>query len=374
MVMTTFTKAAQGDKQAVPNAPTVDPPIKDYLAEKSGRDLVSNFADSFKNAHDEGTRRHENDLLVGVRTGLLDPTQVNMRVNADAIRAITQEAQKAKQEQSNSTFMFLALLDQLEAQIVFLEERIEIYNGQIEALDDLIEIEKAGEIDPTDPDHQRLLEAAGIPRDEWGTVTLEDLEKRKAELEEARDRDQDALNKKKDKVDHITQRGEALKNDPAAQSEFIAVEKEALQNTRELLIARKASFESDIEWFEMALEELSLDQIKGTALYNQELDRLIGELSEDSKQVIFESPETDMSVKERIGIALFNQKFSSFDEFKNDPSYVTWVKDMITDEIDNVTKHALLDSDSTPEEFKKMIAEILAEESGLKAAAPSLGV
>lgn len=93
---------------------------------------------------------------------------------AATIQTAMKEEAEAKAKVADA--QLLALLAAIEDRIVELGEQIEAIDAQIEAIDGLLEIFASGEkVDPTDPAHMKLLDQAGVPKDEWGLVTEESL-------------------------------------------------------------------------------------------------------------------------------------------------------------------------------------------------------
>ncbi|MBN9890157.1 hypothetical protein [Salipiger abyssi] len=92
------------------------------------------------------------------------------RSGAEATMQATDEAQKKAQEQSDDV-LFLELLDRLNEEIEVIRGEIDVLNKQIAAIDELLQVlAEQGDLDPTNPQHQRLLQAAGVPVDDWGIV------------------------------------------------------------------------------------------------------------------------------------------------------------------------------------------------------------
>lgn len=95
---------------------------------------------------------------------------------------------------------YLALL---QAQMDALDARIEELDIQIEALDELIELIEDGEpLDPSNPEHRRLLERSGVPEDQWEGMTLKDLK----DLREARRQEREAQAEAKAEVAEAMER------------------------------------------------------------------------------------------------------------------------------------------------------------------------
>ncbi len=94
----------------------------------------------------------------------------------DAQGAITDRAEKQAKDRYDDA-MFLAMLDDLDAQIAELDDQIEAIDARLEAIDSLIDILESGyDIDLNDPGHMRLLKQAGFDNDlDWPKIGLEEL-------------------------------------------------------------------------------------------------------------------------------------------------------------------------------------------------------
>lgn len=94
-----------------------------------------------------------------------------------ASERLKRQADEKRRKDRADTAMYLALL---QAQIAELDRQIAALNDQIDALDELLQIIDSGaELDPDNPAHRKLLEGSGIPEDQWGSVTREDIEQAK---------------------------------------------------------------------------------------------------------------------------------------------------------------------------------------------------
>ncbi|RIJ28442.1 hypothetical protein D1223_13740 [Henriciella mobilis] len=228
-----------------------------------------------------------------------------------------QERETARRKASNDTIMFLQMLEDLAEQIKALEDQIDRYDEQIGATDSLIEIlASGGEIDPNDPEHQRLLRLAGIPEEDWGTVTLDDLRKHREELQEQRDKAKDQLDKKVaegaayEQAESNWQQGQPVSastlTTPKAVEEYANrnpdVDLEDLSR-RDLLeirkinlvseyIARSEHTERDVEWFKAAYAELSLTSDQGV-LFENAVDMLVSELADNSREMLLKEDSLD---------------------------------------------------------------------------------
>jgi predicted transcriptional regulator len=112
---------------------------------------------------------------------------------ATLIQNLQKEEEEKKEREERS---FQSLLDQIDADIAALErhlddlykERDEIHE-KMGAVDALIELERLDNVDPNNPEHQRLLRKAGFNNpDKWGTLTMDDYRRHREELE-GRDRE-----------------------------------------------------------------------------------------------------------------------------------------------------------------------------------------
>lgn len=114
---------------------------------------------------------------------------------ATLIQNLQKEEEEKKEREERS---FQSLLDQIDANIAALERRLddlykqrdELYRQRDEirekmaAVDALMALESLDNVDPTNPEHQRLLRKAGFTNpDQWGTLTMDDYRRRRQELE-----------------------------------------------------------------------------------------------------------------------------------------------------------------------------------------------
>ncbi|WP_147372832.1 hypothetical protein [Henriciella mobilis] len=263
-----------------------------------------------------GSQGFQNEREMGLKSASINGASGSGATASSRI-AEQQERETARRKASNDTIMFLQMLEDLAEQIKALEDQIDRYDEQIGATDSLIEIlASGGEIDPNDPEHQRLLRLAGIPEEDWGTVTLDDLRKHREELQEQRDKAKDQLDKKVaegaayEQAESNWQQGQPVSastlTTPKAVEEYANrnpdVDLEDLSR-RDLLeirkinlvseyIARSEHTERDVEWFKAAYAELSLTSDQGV-LFENAVDMLVSELADNSREMLLKEDSLD---------------------------------------------------------------------------------
>ena len=300
----------------------------------------------------------------------------------------------------------LALLDaqiaDLERQIAEYDRLIEEYEEQLSAIDELRELIESGELDPTDPEHIALLRRAGIPEDDWGTVTIDDLDGLEKETKDKLD---DAKQKRDDARDQLdkTQKvrdgvANALVKDPDAKSIDIrsfgldeeSAAKKAEDPTydpanataddmRDLLdrsmknfiSQRTATHENESAWFKLSEKELR--ELVSEEGYVDGLDQLINELEENTKKVLLEDPDISEAVKDRIRIDEFERAYEDFQEFRDEAQYHDWLESLLLNDTDERTRKILVNSDDTPEEVREILLSAEVEEMTSSPVFPSKG-
>lgn len=286
------------------------------------------------------------------------------------------ERETAQRNASNDTVLFLELLRTLQDQIRELERQIAKLDEQIEATDSLIDIlQNGGEIDPTDPDHQRLLRLAGIPEDQWGTVTLDDLRAHKTQLQIQRDDAKVQLDKKvaegaafevaasnreqgiptsADTIEPREAVEEYSKRNPAADLDDLSV-RDLLEirkiNLVSEYIARSDHAEKDIDWFKAAYAELNLSMSDGSVLGNS-IDLLVEQLSENGREALLTESDLDQAL---IGY-LVEDKIKEIEaEYDlSSPDQQIFVE-MVLADLSDEAKFAVQQSPSASTELKSII-------------------
>lgn len=180
-------------------AAALDFPVKDgqqmrstFIAANSANDDATNSLTTEIDERNQEARREreitdDNRLaeISGTRVGHIEVTGLGAREKA---RTIAQE--KAKSAADTRMHVLLALQAQLEAldfEIAQLDIEIEKLEEQINALDGLLgELGPDEKVDPNDPRQREWLDKSGIPKEEWGNLTREDIERIKREREEAK--------------------------------------------------------------------------------------------------------------------------------------------------------------------------------------------
>lgn len=172
--------ALDGDMPALPmkqdSAPADEATYEDehgdkFLSEQEARRLAIRLAGEDQTAE-----------LLAAQAGVLAGRMVEnyFAQNKDRLNETRTKDQKARTE------IYYMMI--LQAQIDGLNARIVVLDGQINALDDLIERVQGGEkLDPNNPAHRRLLLKSGVPEDDWGGLTLRDLQDLRDQRQQRRD-------------------------------------------------------------------------------------------------------------------------------------------------------------------------------------------
>ena len=236
------------------------------------------------------------------------------------------------------------LLFLLEAQIAALQAQIDALDEQISATEDLIEILDSGEeIDPTDPDHIRLLKAAGIPEDQWGTVTREQLDERLEELKAERDRTQQEYDDVKTHRDRVYSTG-------ASDAD---VREEARDQIYEV---RRDMLEDDAEWLELSTARV-LSLTDDVEKINSEIDRLIDVVSYDIVMQLRDQDDIDPMLLTRLDLRHFEEIYLMLQEDVDDPQYETWLKELI-EELGEDAHRTLQSTDGLPEDAREILNDM----------------
>ncbi len=291
----------------------------------------------------------------------------------------------ARRKASNDTAMFLQMLEQLSAEIRAIELQIERFDQQLEATDSLIGIlESGGEIDPTDPEHQRLLRLAGIPEDEWGVVTLDDLRAHRIDLQTQRDQAKIELDKRFAQeaalieAESNSQRGNPISASslsmPDAVSQFAMRNPETdLENLsrRDLVeigkinlvseyLARSDHAERDIAWFKAAYAELNLSAGDGEVLESA-VDMLVDSLSNNARDSLLKEDGLDQALVKYLVADKVLEVIEDTDI--DDPSEQIMLQFIFADWSQQALSAAVNDPD-TPDSLREMIAQNI-DENGL---------
>jgi hypothetical protein len=303
------------------------------------------------------------------------------------------ETDAKKRKASNDTATFLRMLQALEAQIKALEERIEHYDNQIEATDSLINIvASGGEIDPTNPEHQRLLRLAGIPDDEWGTVTLDDLRKHRDELARERDVAKTQLDKKvAEGVAYESAASNLNQGIPISASSIVppeAVEEYARRNPdvdledlsrRDLLeirkinlvseyIARSEHTEKGIEWLKAGYAELRISEVSSDSDFRANFEKLIEELTPNELVMLLQE---DHGLDARANAYLAQTKLDQIKATYNlDDPEERMMFEMDLEAFDGIWKSALLSDPNTDQAIKDLLggnAQVSGQDTALTA-------
>lgn len=286
--------------------------------------------------------------------------------------------QKKQEKERDERRKFELLLEQLDRQIAFLENQIKEYDEQIVALDALIKLEKIKELDPNNPEHRKLLLAAGFNNpDEWGTLTMEDYERRKAEIVEkrkaARQELDEAVEMRNDVAEHISSNpNENLdfrnKNNPiidryAEQNPDFDKGNVTPEQAREILdehmveeILRKrpSNLEHEGTWFKNAIQDL--DKRKGDPEYVRALDKLIDSMDESTKKALLKDREIDADIRDRLIVDKFDTQYQKIKKLEGSPSY-TKVLERIIEQLSENEKTVLLSIKELPEDARKILTD-----------------
>ena len=317
---------------------------------------LNNIAD-----HERELRLEDLDRVRQMLVGTLSSDTVLSRLIVNSFTAALErnEAAEKAAKQSDDDQYFLALLRGLEAQIEALEREIEGYDNQIEALEDLIALEKDGKLDPNNPEHIRMLEAAGIPVDEWGTVTLEDLNKKLEEIKAKRDEAKEELDEKQTKKDSLDSKVTALASaeEPEKQALVKELKAEYKGQLDDFINSHPDLVEEEIPWFRAGFNLLD----EGQPDYIQNVNRLIAELNPITKRELLQNiNDLPEAVADQLRLDKFEQLYGAFStKLRDKPNYMELLETKILGKLDDRTKLLLSQKESTPTE----VAEILNRQS-----------
>ena len=90
---------------------------------------IETLANVFSVAHGQAEQFVQNSLLQQVWAGIIDPSQLSIRVNGADASILAAQVEAAKAKQSTDTHRFLMMLDQLDQQIADLEAGFEERHG-----------------------------------------------------------------------------------------------------------------------------------------------------------------------------------------------------------------------------------------------------
>ncbi len=324
-----------------------------------------------------GSQGFQNEREMGLKSASINGASGSGATASSRI-AQQQERETARRKASNDTVMFLQMLEDLAEQIKALEDQIDQYDEQIGATDSLIEIlASGGEIDPNDPEHQRLLRLAGIPEEDWGTVTLDDLRKHREELQAERDKAKDQLDKKvAEEASLLEADSKHSEGKPVSAAELKtpkAVEEYAKRNPdvdledltrRDLVeigkinlvseyIARSEHTERDVEWFKAAYAELSLTSDQGV-LFENAVDMLVSELADNSREMLLKEDGLDPVLVEYLAEDKIEEILEQVDI--NDPGEQIMLQFVFADWSQEAASAALRNPE-TPDVLREIIAQ-----------------
>ena len=304
--------------------------------------------------------------------------------NASGALAATQIAERHQHQElqrraSNDTTMFLQMLQLIRDQIGALDAQIAKYDEQIAATDSLIDIfENGGEIDPTNPEHQRLLRLAGIPEDQWGTVTLDDLNRHRDDLNAKRDDAKADRDDKARSLDKLEQAEEGLvKNgsvhastldmdeavaiyamlDPDFDPAFVTahqVVQIAAIHTADAALDNDNYQEMELAWFKAEYSTLSLGGLSNEAVAQYIGESLIERLNIRAKDELLLDSSIDVSMRElialdRLEMILDGSSATDLDAFKK----------MALEGLPLEVRQLLFHSDKVDSDLKEFLGEDL---------------
>jgi hypothetical protein len=361
-----------------------------YYAAASGRAGVARGA-FVRSSGEEGqgfslTSREQNTA------GLRAPATNGQGVSGATVVGATARAEFDKKEKLRKEALeraFQSLIDRINQDIAAMDLRIRELGQQIKAVDALIELEKIDKLDPNNPDHRKLLIAAGIPTDKWGTITLEDLRRRRLELEEemklAREERQelsDAYESTRSAQSSGRERinldlpslkivnAQYRKTHPDYDPKNATVEQ--AEDIRKLVIERiifqrLAVQDKGVAWFRDGLAQL--EAFKGGADYTQKLDQLVERLDDPTKWKLLDDKNLDPIVAERIEISNFRKIYANIQGMdKGSAEYAEMLAESI-DMMGERARRALLAEPGTPQDVRTAIERTLptAGDGGLMA-------
>ena len=324
-----------------------------------------------------GSASSQNEREIGLKSGSLDGAGGSGALAA--ARIVEQhERETAQRKAANDTAMFLDMLQAIADQIRELEDLVDQYDRQLEATNSLIEIlEGGGEIDPTDPDHQRLLRLAGIPEEQWGTVTLDDLRQNKIELQTKRDIAKTQLDKKVAEEASLVEAASNIDRGVPVSSSSLATPKAIaeyarrnpdvdLENltARDLIeigkinlvseyAARSEFAELGIDWLKASYAELRLSEGSSDADFEANFRGLIGAMKPDDIALLLQTDQgLDARANTYLANARLNEIVSQYD-MDNPDDLMMFEIEMET--FDGVWKTALINDPNTDQHIKDLL-------------------
>ncbi len=258
---------------------------------------------------------------------------------------------REKAGQRFSDAMLLAMLAQLERDIEVLEKQIEGYEKQIAAVEWLIENHKI--IDPTDPEHIQLLELAGIPKDEWGTVTVEQLRERLDELSRKRDDLNQKLDERREELQDLNEKHQKILISEGRQKEeeLAAVEEAYRAKIDDHAASYPDLLENETAWFKTGLALMFVQ----APSYRDDIASMIEKLNLLSKKDLLMDEAISDEIKDMVRLSIFDKLYASMSKNSDKPNYETLLEKALLPKLDGRTRELLVNREGTPREILAML-------------------
>ena len=267
------------------------------------------------------------------------------------------EKDRQRREANSQLITFLDLLDAINRQIAALDDQIAEYEEekiqleeQLGALEELRDLVESGELDPTNPEHMRLLELSDIPRDEWGVLTAAGLDKR---INDTNDRIKDldrkigiAKDRRRKLEKDRDELHERMSEDPDLEVDPVTA-KIAKDQRKQFYSAERELSETETEWFHRVM----------SIAPREDWDRLIDKLEDRSVSDIRTDDGLPLEVRDYLYVCEFEQLFD--DLCSEEPADVHHF--ILMDRLENTQEadiQILLRSEETPEYIRAAMVEL----------------
>jgi len=295
-------------------------------------------------------------------------TSIAVQAQKDGGLQARTEAEKRKDKGVD-----VALIAMLNDKIAALDLKLDELEGKLDATEQLLNLLDKGEtLDPNNPEHKKLMDAAGIPENQREGLTREELlahqERLQQEWKATQEQKAEAEAQLRQHTDHdlsdIQERAEAngdtqaVENTDGRNKYLTADERsEGIALAREAIDAAEKN--EDVEQRLLTLEDL--DQFKGTDEYAAKIDEFIASADVATIERLADDPTTDPTVIERIGLHNFYDELSYLDDFKGTPDYQMYVQ-MAVDDAPESVRDALRREPDLSEEIQTALYEPYSDE------------
>ena len=261
-----------------------------------------------------------------------------------------------------------ALNSAFQAQLDDINGRINLYEGQIQATDQLIDFMKqGGKLDPNNPEHQKMLKAAGIPEDQWHNITLQDLQDHKQGLQTKladANAEKVALKEANDKVDENIKSKNNINlgiDNNTAKTELVdlvsTTELKKLDSETQKIKTQTNEIQA-LETKLVASTFLEINNLKGTPAYTAKLEQLIDTLDPDTKQKMKDSDDTPPELKALLEVDNLVTKAGKLEKYVGTEKYEAYAAKLLGN-IDENTLYLASQNNKMPNDFKIKINDLL---------------